>query len=369
LYCFHQKKSFNNTTSMSDVDEDAEAVVPTNKDILFGRGGMTKHHKGNAWFRNLMKENRILYMESPKHHKLQLVEQIVDYILSKKCHFLQKKHNAQREWFPVSYKRAVVKTSQAFRDAHRYDKAQLAEQRATGRASNLPPLQLGNMDPATLQQHLIRRSLEMYQPPQAAPVPVQRSVVLIPPPSETGEEEDNPPRVILSMPQRPAAEYYKKRKPQEHPQEVPMERSIAPPIERSVAPMDAVARQMVAIFELAARTKKEEEYAAAYSARLHAAAQASAPALYGPRPVSILARSPRAPERVSPVDKYHLEQQHQYNHGAKKKQQPIAPASLLKNWSALNQVLDRRVVDVNEDDQFADAEEEEELFPPAACAS
>jgi hypothetical protein len=343
--------TFNTTTMSDDDDDDAEAVEPTNKDVLFGRGGMTKHHKGNAWFRNLMKENRLLYLESPKHHKLQLVEQIVDYILSKDCRFLQKKHSARPEWYPVSYKRAVVKTSQAFRDAHRYDKTQKTEQ--IHGVSQFAVL--AKMDPVTLQQHLMRSQLEMYQKPPVGPVPSQRSVVLLPPPSEKGARRPDPPVIILSKPKRPAAEYYKKKKSTVLPQEPPVERSVVP-IEHSVA------RQMVALLELAERDRREQEYAAYNSARIQAAAQASAPTQ---QPVSILARlPPRPPERVPPVEKYHARQ---YDPGAKK-EQPLAPTTQLKDWSALNKVLDRRVEQQNEDDQFADADEEV-LFPPAACAS
>mmetsp|Transcript_11153 Transcript_11153/g.18494 ORF Transcript_11153/g.18494 Transcript_11153/m.18494 type:complete len:317 (+) Transcript_11153:22-972(+) len=181
---------------MSREYEEEGPVDPRKRDILFGRGGMTKHHVGNAWFRGLMKENRILYAESPKHHKLRLVEEIVDYILQQNCRFLnrRKESGGAMLWYPVSYKRSVEKTSQAFRDAHRYETKLEKEMEAP---------HLSNTNPHTMQQLLIRHSMgEIFQAP-AAKHSFPGTVILLPPPTEWGDETVPTPKVTTMKPSPP----------------------------------------------------------------------------------------------------------------------------------------------------------------------
>ena len=99
----------------------AEPVVkPHDHDVLCGRGGLTNHHPGNAWYRRLVRSNRPLYRASPKHTKLLVSKAIVHHVQSQNPpgRFLEC-HKKTGLWFPVAYKRAVDKTSQALRERDR----------------------------------------------------------------------------------------------------------------------------------------------------------------------------------------------------------------------------------------------------------
>jgi hypothetical protein len=156
-----------NERAVEDYDDgdNDEPVDPKDIDVLFGRGGMTQHHFGNTWYRGLILENRPLYFASPKHDKLQVAKHVVQYCLGHKCQFLERRKNKHNHlWFPVSYKRAVEKTSQAFRDAHRY-----IEKSNPGQPV---PREPHNMSPDSLREHLRQKAgtkpdqIRLHPPPR-----------------------------------------------------------------------------------------------------------------------------------------------------------------------------------------------------------
>lgn len=101
---------------------EAEPIMePHEHDVLCGRGGLTNHHPGNAWYRRLVRSNRPLYRDSPKHTKLLVAKAIVHHVQNQTPpgRFLECKRSATGMWYPVSYKRAVDKTSQALREKDR----------------------------------------------------------------------------------------------------------------------------------------------------------------------------------------------------------------------------------------------------------
>jgi hypothetical protein len=103
------------------VDIPEEPVMePHEHDVLCGRGGLSNHHAGNAWFRRLVRSNRPLYRASPKHTKLLVAKAIVHHVQAQNPpgRFLECNRKSGL-WFPVSYKRAVDKTSQALRERDR----------------------------------------------------------------------------------------------------------------------------------------------------------------------------------------------------------------------------------------------------------
>mmetsp|Transcript_4982 Transcript_4982/g.7195 ORF Transcript_4982/g.7195 Transcript_4982/m.7195 type:complete len:668 (+) Transcript_4982:227-2230(+) len=113
-------------TILSNKDEelDCEPVMePHEHDVLCGRGGLTNHHPGNAWYRRLVRSNRPLYRESPKHTKLLVAKAIVHHVQNQTPpgRFLERRRGAAYSgmWYCVSYKRAVDKTSQALRERDR----------------------------------------------------------------------------------------------------------------------------------------------------------------------------------------------------------------------------------------------------------
>ena len=108
------------------VPSDLKAPTPTSEapvsephvhDVLLGRGGLTNHHPGNNWYRCLVKSNRPLYEQSPKHTKLLVSKAIVHHVMNQNPpgRFLDK-DKATGKWIPASYDKAVHKTSQALRE-------------------------------------------------------------------------------------------------------------------------------------------------------------------------------------------------------------------------------------------------------------
>eukprot|EP00546_Thalassionema_frauenfeldii_P009644 CAMPEP_0178910676 /NCGR_PEP_ID=MMETSP0786-20121207/9228_1 /TAXON_ID=186022 /ORGANISM="Thalassionema frauenfeldii, Strain CCMP 1798" /LENGTH=630 /DNA_ID=CAMNT_0020582951 /DNA_START=20 /DNA_END=1913 /DNA_ORIENTATION=+ len=107
--------------SKSEEAEVEPIMEPHEHDVLCGRGGLTNHHPGNAWYRRLVRSNRPLYRDSPKHTKLLVAKAIVHHVQNQTPpgRFLECKRSSTGMWYPVSYKRAVDKTSQALREKDR----------------------------------------------------------------------------------------------------------------------------------------------------------------------------------------------------------------------------------------------------------
>lgn len=88
------------------------------QDVLCGRGGMSNHHPGNEWYRRLIRSNRPLYRACPKHTKLLVAKAIVQAVEQQNGRFLER-DKASGDWYTISYKRAVDKTSQGLREKDR----------------------------------------------------------------------------------------------------------------------------------------------------------------------------------------------------------------------------------------------------------
>ncbi|KAL3910294.1 MAG: hypothetical protein SGARI_002196 [Bacillariaceae sp.] len=81
-------------------------------------------HPGNEWFRRLVRSNRTLYKTCPKHTKLLVAKAVVQAVQQQDPpgRFLERKKEANSNnyikglWFPIDYKKAVDKTSQALRE-------------------------------------------------------------------------------------------------------------------------------------------------------------------------------------------------------------------------------------------------------------
>jgi hypothetical protein len=89
------------------------------KDVIFGRGGLSYNHSGNRLFRRLVEHNRGLF-ESCKRpaHRNFVALSIVKSVLRSGGRFLRKADNkAGGGWKVVGVKDACLKTIQALRDA------------------------------------------------------------------------------------------------------------------------------------------------------------------------------------------------------------------------------------------------------------
>lgn len=106
------------TSWKQNLQELNECVLEVGEhDVVFGRGGYSYGHAGNRLFRRLVQYNQELYCASTEaKHRSCLASSIVSAIHLTGGRFLRKEEGASF-WKPVSVKDAIMKTSQALRDA------------------------------------------------------------------------------------------------------------------------------------------------------------------------------------------------------------------------------------------------------------
>jgi hypothetical protein len=93
------KKPSKKKTKKRIIDENA-VCVPTDDDVLFGRGGFANKHPGNIRFRKTALELRRVYERSPsKEEKYHISQILVESVTSEGGRFLEKGKDG--EWHPV----------------------------------------------------------------------------------------------------------------------------------------------------------------------------------------------------------------------------------------------------------------------------
>lgn len=92
-------------------------IIPTDHDILCGRGGLTNHHLGNRRFRDIVSLHRPDYIQAPKVQKPSVARLIVAAIRNSNPpgRFLRKDPKSGM-WFDIGDKPATEKASQALRE-------------------------------------------------------------------------------------------------------------------------------------------------------------------------------------------------------------------------------------------------------------
>jgi hypothetical protein len=96
----------------------ATVAVPTDHDVLCGRGGLINKHPGNVVYRKVVEYNKAVYKQVPKRHRILVPQSIVQTIRNSGGRFLQSTHTS---WTEIPPHRAVQKTSQALREKPRGD--------------------------------------------------------------------------------------------------------------------------------------------------------------------------------------------------------------------------------------------------------
>jgi hypothetical protein len=92
--------------------------LPSDQDVICGRGAKVWAHKGNEVFRSLVKDRLDQYKETPaKLEKSYILCEIVDHIRTVNGGDFVKFNTRQKRWYEVGDYLAKEKTSQAFRDA------------------------------------------------------------------------------------------------------------------------------------------------------------------------------------------------------------------------------------------------------------
>ena len=105
---------------VNDAEEETVDVLEEDirdDDILGGRGGLSNHHVGNKWFRQIVAKMKSMYRGTgAKTDKTALSRAIVEYVHAKKGRFLIRKPVGQDGWRTMTTKEARKKTSQALRE-------------------------------------------------------------------------------------------------------------------------------------------------------------------------------------------------------------------------------------------------------------
>lgn len=88
----------------SDEDENnssssTSGIVPTDKDVLCGRGRTNFYHEGNKRFREIVGKNLQTYLSAPSRTmKSRIVRSIADEILEGGARFLKYNENGSMQW-------------------------------------------------------------------------------------------------------------------------------------------------------------------------------------------------------------------------------------------------------------------------------
>ena len=94
--------------------------LPTDNDVLLGRGGGVNKHIGNIIYRRVVEYNKTVYKQVPKRQRMLVSQSIVQTILNSGGRFLQQQANTAVSeavaWKEIGFRRAVQKTSQALRE-------------------------------------------------------------------------------------------------------------------------------------------------------------------------------------------------------------------------------------------------------------
>jgi hypothetical protein len=113
-------------TSMEPAQLSPEVILPTDKDVLLGRGGRSGNHPGNKRYLALKDEMQKAYLDAEKSQKTVISQQLVDVVNNEwGGRFLKQEGGV---WFEVSNEKARHKCSQALREIN------TAEVRAKKRA-------------------------------------------------------------------------------------------------------------------------------------------------------------------------------------------------------------------------------------------
>jgi len=87
-------------------------------DVLCGRGGLTNHHPGNVFFRQLVRKMQADYVRAIRCEKAQIAHHIVEKVRcqSPPGRFLKKDKHNPGIWVDIGNEKAREKTSQALRE-------------------------------------------------------------------------------------------------------------------------------------------------------------------------------------------------------------------------------------------------------------
>jgi hypothetical protein len=99
--------------------EASRIVVPSQMDILFGRGKPFRQHQGNLRLSSLVEDRLAIYLVSQTKDKSNMIEEVVSKVHLEGGRFL-KQDGPGMPWLEVDHQQSKEKTSQSFRTRARY---------------------------------------------------------------------------------------------------------------------------------------------------------------------------------------------------------------------------------------------------------
>jgi hypothetical protein len=146
--------------------------LPLPTDILLGRGSKINQHTGNTGFRDFVQVYRTAYHRLHKGDKMQLAQNLVNYVRQCGGRFLKKRAKDDTDWYECGDEQACKKCSQCLREAIAEPGANHNTTATTGKKSapkKPPPTSRSQADKTT--------SSTAGGPMDAPTRPVRRSVL------------------------------------------------------------------------------------------------------------------------------------------------------------------------------------------------
>lgn len=89
-------------------------IIPTNTDVLFGKGYRVQSHPGNVRFRSLVEQHRLAYDDCPRGMRMEVALRVARSLRADGIRFLQK--NESGEWVESDIGEASKRVGQIFRE-------------------------------------------------------------------------------------------------------------------------------------------------------------------------------------------------------------------------------------------------------------
>lgn len=108
------QSSLSSVVTTKETANEKVSCIPTDEDVLLGRGGLTNHHPGNKRYRKEASKLKAKYMKCTKKQKTGVSEQLVKRVKSWGGRFLIREKNGV--YYEASKDKARKKASQALRE-------------------------------------------------------------------------------------------------------------------------------------------------------------------------------------------------------------------------------------------------------------
>jgi len=127
---------FDSSNRSNLTEKHKESISPTEKDVVFGRGGRANNHIGNKMYLQELKQLKAAYGKMHKSGKSNVSQRVIDAVHQNGGRFL-KQEETTGTWYEVSNQIAKKKASQALREAVKRDIISVAKATNAGRKKKI----------------------------------------------------------------------------------------------------------------------------------------------------------------------------------------------------------------------------------------